>query len=81
MIAVSAVFHLLVGFLALTAVSLHKNPLRLEPVAVVSLVGGGEFRAEPPAPGPPAAKEEAPSKAAPREKAPAAKKAPEKAAP
>jgi colicin import membrane protein len=72
MLAMSGVFHLMVGILALTVTSLQGNPIRLEPVAVVNLVGGGELsRKAREEPGPPTAAEKAPP---PREKA--AEKAP-----
>ncbi|MBE0569833.1 MAG: TonB family protein [Deltaproteobacteria bacterium] len=82
MLALSGVFHILLGFIALTVASSSRVPVRLEPVAVVSLVGGGEFPAravETPAPpkvspeaspeaSPPARKESAPVKLPAREK-------------
>jgi colicin import membrane protein len=69
MIALSGAFHVLLAVLAFAVPGLRGPGFRLEPVAVVDLVGGGEFRqAERAAPGPPAA----PAKA---EKPPPAKKA------
>ena len=75
MLALSVAFHLLLGVLALTVTS-SRNPMRLEPVTVVSLVGGGGFPkddAEPPAP-----PKEGPATAppAPRELPPVKGKAP-----
>ena len=65
MLALSGAVHLLVAIAALAVPPLLPNPLRLEPVAVVDLIGGGEFREEasmPPGPTPRLAreKEEAP---------------------
>jgi len=57
MLALSGAAHLLLAFAALAVSPLFRNPLRLEPVAVVDLVGGGEFRREAgkaPGPAPPA---------------------------
>lgn len=83
MIALSVAFHLLLGSVSLTVNAYRKGQPRLEPVAVVNLVGGGELpraeteaslpRKEPAAP--PPAKETVPVKAPARE--PAKKKAPE----
>ena len=74
MLALSGVFHVLLAALAFAVSTLQGPAFRLEPVAVVDLVGGGEIRkVEEKAPGPPAE----PSKT---EKAPPAKKA-EKAPP
>jgi TonB family protein len=84
MLALSGVFHLLLGILALTVTSLQGTPIRLEPVAVVNLVGGGELPREPvEKPGPPKAVEAPPPKEKVAEKIPAppakaAKKAPPK---
>jgi colicin import membrane protein len=96
MLALSGVFHILVGFLALTVSSLQRTPIRLEPVAVVNLIGGGEFlrdvgerpgppKAEAPSTAPPSPKRDTGRKVPPpprkaAEKAPAKKKAPEVAA-
>lgn len=69
MLALSGAAHLVLLIVALAVPSLFGTPLRLEPVTVVDLVGGGEFRREastPPGPPP------APSK---KEKAPPARKA------
>jgi colicin import membrane protein len=70
MLALSGVFHLVLGFIALTVSFFQAAPIRLEPVAVVNLVGGGfpedraaEKPATPkggPAPAPHARKEAAP---------------------
>ena len=78
MLALSVVFHLLLGVVSLTVTSYQKGPARLEPVAVVNLVGGGELprgpeKAAPPTGAPPAApparKEGVPVKAPPPSKA------------
>ena len=61
MLALSGVAHLLLAFVALAVYPLFGTPLRLEPVAVVDLVGGGDFRreaAKPPGPTPPATQKE-----------------------
>ncbi|MGA8752544.1 MAG: hypothetical protein WB712_02740, partial [Candidatus Deferrimicrobium sp.] len=53
MLALSAAAHMALAIVALTVSPLLGTPLRLEPVAVVDLIGGGEFRREasnPPAP-------------------------------
>ena len=53
MLALSAAAHMALAIAALVAPPLFGTPLRLEPVAVVDLIGGGEFRQEagkPPAP-------------------------------
>ncbi len=69
MLALSVAVHLLVGILALTVASLQGTDIRLEPVTVVNLVGGGELPREAmEKPGPPKAVEKAPPP--PREKAP-----------
>jgi len=60
MLVLSGAAHLLLAIVALGVYPLFGTPLRLEPVAVVDLVGGGEFRREtgkPPGP-PPAARKE-----------------------
>jgi len=70
MLALSGAAHLVLAFVALVVFPRFGTPLRLEPVAVVDLVGGGEFRQEagkPPGPAPPAREEEKP---APKGKAP-----------
>ena len=78
MIALSVAFHLLLGVVSLTVTSYQKRPARLEPVAVVNLVGGGELPrgpekaappAEAPSAAPPARKEGVPVKASPPSKA------------
>jgi len=64
MLALSGAAHLLLTIVALAVSPLFGTPLRLEPVAVVDLVGGGEFRREagkPPGPAPPARQIETPA--------------------
>ncbi|MBI5904315.1 MAG: TonB C-terminal domain-containing protein [Deltaproteobacteria bacterium] len=85
MIALSGAFHVALGVLALAVSSIQGPTFRLQPVAVVDLVGGGEFRetgARQPGPAPkPAVREKAPPpkkagkppKAAARKPAPAAR--------
>jgi colicin import membrane protein len=69
MIVLSGAFHVALAILAFAASFLHGPSFRLEPVAVVDLVGGGEFReAEGRSPG-------AAPKPVRREKAPPPKKA------
>lgn len=66
MVAVSAAAHILLVITALAFPSLFGVPRHLEPVAVVDLIGGGEFRREtpkPPGPAPIARKEEKPAPA------------------
>jgi len=46
LIALSAMAHLALAVAALAVAPLLGTPLRLEPVAVVDLIGGGEFRQE-----------------------------------
>ena len=61
MLALSGAAHIVLAIVALVVFPLFGTPLRLEPVAVVDLVGGGEFRREagkPPGP-PPATQKEA----------------------
>jgi colicin import membrane protein len=61
MLALSGAAHLLLAFVALAVYPLLGTPLRLEPVAVVDLVGGGDFRreaAKPPGPAPPVPQKE-----------------------
>jgi len=68
MLALSGAAHLLLAIAALAVPPLYRIPLRLEPVAVVDLIGGGEFRQEagkPPGPTP-AAREN--GKPAPRDR-------------
>jgi len=64
MLALSVAAHLALAVAGLVVLPLFGTPLRLEPVAVVDLIGGGEFRreaAKPPEPPPaPAIKEKAP---------------------
>ena len=58
MLALSMAAHLILAIAALTVPPLMGTPLRLEPVAVVDLIGGGEFRREAAVPpGPPPARE------------------------
>jgi len=86
MIVLSGAFHVLLAVLAL-AVSAFRGPaFRLQPVAVVDLVGGGEFRlaeAKAPGPAPAPAKEVVPParKAGKAAKAPPKGKAAKKSAP
>jgi colicin import membrane protein len=57
MLALSGAAHLVLAIAVLAVPPLIGTPLRLEPVAVVDLIGGGEFRQEaekPPGPTPPA---------------------------
>ena len=64
MLALSGAAHLVLAIVALAVPSLFGTPLRLEPVAVVDLIGGGEFRQEtstPPGPPPSARESEAPA--------------------
>ena len=70
MLALSGAAHLLLAFVALVVLPRFGTPRHLEPVAVVDLIGGGDFRQEagkPPGPAPPAREEEKP---APKGKAP-----------
>ena len=63
MLALSGAAHLLLAIAALAVPPLLGTPLRLEPVAVVDLIGGGEFRqeaAKPPGPIPIARENENP---------------------
>jgi colicin import membrane protein len=58
MLALSVAAHLVLAVTGLVVTPLLGTPLRLEPVAVVDLVGGGEFRQEAAKPpGPPPARE------------------------
>lgn len=58
MLALSGAAHLVLAIAALAVPPLFGTPLRLEPVAVVDLIGGGEFREEAgKSPGPPPARE------------------------
>jgi len=64
MLAMSGAFHLALAIAVLAFPPLSGAPLRLEPVAVVDLIGGGEFRqetAKPPGPTPIARGEEKPA--------------------
>src|SRR3990172_14920 len=90
MLALSGAAHLALLIVALAVPTLFGTPLRLEPVTVVDLVGGGEFRREasmpPGSPPAPAKKEEPPPPARRAGKAasppPATKvKAPKKSSP
>jgi TolA protein len=58
LIALSAMAHVALVVAALAVGPLLVTPLRLEPVAVVDLIGGGEFRQEPAKPEAPAARED-----------------------
>jgi colicin import membrane protein len=63
MLALSGAAHLVLAIAALVGPPLFGTPLRLEPVAVVDLIGGGEFRQEasmPPGPTPAAREIEKP---------------------
>jgi colicin import membrane protein len=64
MIALSAAAHMTLAIAALAVLPMLGTPLRLEPVAVVDLIGGGEFAQETAKPPTPAAREE--GKPAPR---------------
>lgn len=68
MLALSAAAHMALAIAALVAPPLFGTPLRLEPVAVVDLIGGGEFREETTKAPAPAAREE--EKPAPRGRTP-----------
>ncbi|MHB1025845.1 MAG: energy transducer TonB [Desulfobacteria bacterium] len=57
MLALSAAAHIALAIAALAVPSLLGTPLRLEPVAVVDLIGGGEFDRETKKPPTPAARE------------------------
>ena len=57
-IALSAAAHVALVIAAVVAAPLFGTPLRLEPVAVVDLIGGGEFRREAVKPPAPAARED-----------------------
>jgi colicin import membrane protein len=91
MLALSGAVHLLLAIVALAAPPLFGTPLRLEPVAVVDLIGGGEFRQEasmPPGPAPisrenekPAPKGRTPSTPPPPRSRKGAKAAPDAFAP
>jgi TonB family protein len=63
MLALSGAAHLVLAIVALAVPPLISTPLRLEPVAVVDLIGGGEFRQEaarPAGPTPAASENETP---------------------
>lgn len=66
MLALSVAVHMALAIAALAVPSLLGTPLRLEPVAVVDLIGGGEFDRETTKPPTPAARES--SKPAPRDR-------------
>ena len=73
MLALSGAAHLVLAFVALIVFPMFRTPLHLEPVAVVDLIGGGEFRQEagkPPGPAPPAREKEEKERPAPKGKAP-----------
>lgn len=77
MIVLSGAFHLLLGILALAVTAFQGSAIRLEPVAVVNLVGGEDFRPQAPQkPGPPPAAPEPAREPAPPPKKKAAEKAP-----
>jgi colicin import membrane protein len=60
----SAAAHLILAVAVLVVPPMSRTPLRIEPVAVVDLIGGGEFRqapAKPPGPAPIAREEEKPA--------------------
>jgi colicin import membrane protein len=83
MVALSAAAHMALVIAALLVSPLFGTPLRLEPVAVVDLIGGGEFRkeaGEPPAPAARQNEKSPPSTAGEDEKPapPAPKRPPEK---
>lgn len=61
MLALSVAAHMALVIAALAVPSLLGTPLRLEPVAVVDLIGGGEFRQETREPPTPAARENGPA--------------------
>ncbi len=63
MLALSVAAHLVLAVAGLLVLPLFETPLRLEPVAVVDLIGGGEFHREaktPPGPAPAARENEKP---------------------
>jgi len=68
MLALSAAIHMALAIASLAFPFLLWTPLHLEPVAVVDLIGGGEFREETERPPAPAATEA--EKAAPRDRTP-----------
>jgi len=94
-IALSAAVHVALAIAALAVAPLFGTPLRLEPVAVVDLIGGGEFRREaekpsapaaredekpaPPAPAPPPAKRGKRAKSASEDSVPSKRRAPDTA--
>jgi len=66
MLALSGAAHLVLAIAALAVPTLLGTPLRLEPVAVVDLIGGGDFRQEtgkPPGPTPAAGEDVKPAPA------------------
>jgi colicin import membrane protein len=69
MLALSAAAHVALAIAALTVSPLLGTPLRLEPVAVVDLIGGGEFRREAPNPPEPSKKAGEDVTPAPRDRA------------
>jgi colicin import membrane protein len=68
MLALSGFAHVGVVIVALVFPSMLGTPVRLEPVAVVDLIGGGEFRREPVKPPEPAQGDREDVKPAPRER-------------
>jgi colicin import membrane protein len=64
MVALSGAAHLVLAIVALVVSPMFATRIRLEPVAVVDLIGGGEFHREegkPPGPAPPAVEKEKPA--------------------
>ncbi|HEX2709792.1 MAG TPA: hypothetical protein VHM68_02975, partial [Candidatus Deferrimicrobium sp.] len=61
MLALSVAAHMVLVIAALAVPPLLGTPLRLEPVAVVDLIGGGEFREETREPPAPVARENGPT--------------------
>jgi len=77
MIVLSGAFHLLLAIVALTLGAFQGTAIRLEPVAVVNLVGGADFRPRAPEPpAPPKAAPQPPAEPAPPPKKKAAEKPP-----
>ena len=68
MLALSGAAHLVLAFVSLVVFPMFGTPLRLEPVAVVDLIGGGDFRQVAGKPPEPAAREK--EKPEPKGKAP-----------
>ena len=68
MLALSGAAHVALAIVALVVPPLLGTPLRLEPVAVVDLIGGGDFRQEtekPPGPAPAAGEDVKPAPSVP----------------